>query len=397
MKFLEDLIERVGVHFKEGGKFSKWYQAYRAFEVFLFVPPDVTEDGSHIRDANDIKRTMTAVIKALIPCVLFGIWNIGHQHYVAIGQYTGITDGFLPKFLYGLGKFLPILIISYAVGLTIEFIFAVVRNHPVSEGYLVSGLLISLIVPPTLPLWTLIPAIVIGVIFGKEVFGGTGYNIVNPALFVRAILFFGYPQFMTGSIWIAGEGISGATPLGSLKTGSITLDSISPWDAFWGFIPGSIGETSTFLCLLGAIYLMYLGVASPRIIFSAVVGAAIMGIIMNWVGGSPIAKMPFWYHYIIGGFAFGVTFMATDPVSSPKTPLGKIIYGFMIGVLIVFLRVVNPAYPEVTMLVILFMNSMAPLIDVSILAYNRRKRVQRWKGAVKPEPLLIKKPENVHK
>lgn len=381
-------FQSIEPHFKKGGKLEKFYQAYQAFYTFLFTPGEVTHEAPHIRDKVDLKRTMTAVIIALIPCTLFGIWNVGHQHYLALGQYTGIKEAFLLKFAFGLKVFLPLFIASYVTGLTIEFIFSVVRNHPVSEGYLVTGLLIPLVLPPTIPIWMVVVSIAFGIIFGKEVFGGTGYNVLNPALFVRAVLFFGYPKYMTGDIWIAADGVSGATPIGQIKTGAITYHQIDALKAFLGFIPGSIGETSTLLCLLSGILLVIWGVASWRIIISAIIGTALTGILLNSIGRNAIMQMPFWYHYIIGGYAFGIVFMATDPVSSAKTPLGKIIYGFLIGVLIPLLRAINPAYPEVTMLVILFMNAFSSVIDLAILASIKAKRKARWKNAKQPKPLL---------
>ncbi len=388
-------FQRIEPAFKKGGKLEKFYPAYEAFYTFVFRPVIPTSSPPHIRDGVDLKRTMTAVIISLIPCTLFGIWNIGHQHYISIGQHTGISEAFFAKFLYGLKVFLPILIVSYVTGLAVEFTFSVVRGHPVSEGFLVTGLLIPLVMPPTIPLWTVAVATIAGIIFGKEVFGGTGYNVVNPALFVRAIIFFGYPAYITGNVWVETgglktvDGFTGATPLAILKQAeSSNVQLLDPWTLFIGTIPGSIGETSKLMCLIGAILLIIWQVADLSIILSALAGTAVFGIIANYLGSSPITQIPFYYHYLIGGYAFGITFMATDPVSAAKTPTGKIIYGAAIGILIPLLRIVNPAYPEVTMLVILFCNGLSSLIDVSILAINKRRRMKRWQTAKKPEPLL---------
>jgi Na+-transporting NADH:ubiquinone oxidoreductase subunit B len=377
MKSLRNFLDRVKPQFEKGGKFEKLHATFEAFESFLFVPNKVTHSGSHIRDAIDMKRTMTVVIIALIPSLLFGIYNVGFQHFLS----HGVSAGFWQMFGFGALKVLPIIVVSYVVGLGIEFTFAQARGHEVNEGFLVTGMLIPLIMPPDIPLWMLALAVAFAVIFGKEVFGGTGMNIMNPALTARAFLFFAYPQDMTGDkVWIAGkaDAFSGATPLGHALVGE--FDKIpAPIDMFLGSIPGSIGETSTLAILLGAVILIATGIGSWKIMLSAVVGALGFGYFLNLVSFNDYTAIPAYYHLIMGGFAFGVVFMATDPVSSAQTNRGKWIYGFLIGALVILIRVFNPAYPEGVMLAILLMNVFAPLIDYYVVEANIRKRLKRIK------------------
>jgi Na+-transporting NADH:ubiquinone oxidoreductase subunit B len=313
--------------------------------------------------------------------MLFGMYNIGYQHFHAIGEFA--QTGFLEVFFYGFLRVLPVIIVSYVVGLGIEFAFAQIKGHEINEGYLVSGILIPLIVPINTPLWMVAIAVAFSVIIAKEAFGGTGMNIWNPALIARAFLFFAYPAHMSGdSVWIrlgqnadkVVDGFSGATPLGLALTGNIDYNI---WDAFWGFIPGSIGETSTFAILLGAAFLIITGIGSWRIMLATVLGALFTGIILNTFAVNPFMEIPFWHHLFLGGFAFGAIFMATDPVSAAQTTKGKWIYGFLIGVLAIIIRVLNPAYPEGVMLAILLMNTFAPLIDHYVVQGNIRKRLKR--------------------
>jgi Na+-transporting NADH:ubiquinone oxidoreductase subunit B len=379
MKSLRNFLDRVKPRFEKGGKFEKFRSTFDAFETFLFVPNKVTHSGSHIRDAIDMKRTMTVVILALIPSLLFGIYNVGYQHFLSHG---GAVD-FWQMFGFGLIKVLPIIVVSYVVGLGIEFTFAQARGHEVNEGFLVTGLLIPLVMPPDIPLWMLALAVAFAVIFGKEVFGGTGMNVMNPALTARAFLFFAYPQDMSGDkVWIAdkADAFSGATPLGYALTGDFNKMQ-APMDMFLGYIPGSIGETSVIAILIGAVILIATGIGSWKIMLSAVLGLLGFGYFLNLVSFNEYTAIPAHVHLIMGGFAFGVVFMATDPVSSAQTNLGKWIYGFMIGVMVLLIRVFNPAYPEGVMLAILLMNVFAPLIDYYVVESNIRKRMKRMKPA----------------
>jgi Na+-transporting NADH:ubiquinone oxidoreductase subunit B len=377
MKSLRNFLDRVKPKFEKGGKFEKLHATFEAFESFMFVPNKVTLTGSHIRDAIDMKRTMTIVILALVPSLLFGIYNIGFQHFLSHGE----SAGFWQMFGFGFLKVLPIIVVSYVVGLGIEFTFAQIKGHEVNEGFLVTGLLIPLVMPPDVPLWMLALAVAFAVIFGKEVFGGTGMNIMNPALTARAFLFFAYPQDMTGDkVWIAekADAFSGATPLGHALVGE--FDKIpAPIDMFLGFIPGSIGETSTLAILIGAVILIGTGIGSWKIMLSAVIGALGFGYFLNLVSFNDYTAIPAYYHLIMGGFAFGIVFMATDPVSAAQTNRGKWIYGFLIGIMVILIRVFNPAYPEGVMLAILLMNVFAPLIDYYVVEANIRKRLKRIK------------------
>ena len=384
MKFLHTAFQNLKHPFEKGGKFEKYDKvltAIDALETFAFTPAEVTHTGAHIRDGIDLKRTMSVVITAMIPCLLFGMYNAGFQHFRA----QGILDAsFMDMFMMGAFKVLPIVIVSYAVGLGIEFGFAMKNRHSVEEGFLVTGMLIPLIVPIDIPLWMVAVATAFAVVFGKEVFGGTGMNIMNVALTARAFLFFAYPTFMSGDkIWVMGaseaagtpDAFSGATILGELAANQPTSYSIA--DMFFGFIPGSIGETSTLAVLIGAAILLLTGIASWRIMLSAVVGASVMGLIFNAFGTNALMAFPWWQHLIVGGFAFGVVFMATDPVTAAQTNTGKYIYGFLIGLLAIMIRVFNPAYPEGIMLAILFMNVMAPLIDHYVVQGNIKRRLKR--------------------
>lgn len=389
---LRKYIDKIKPHFEKGGKFYFLHSTFEAFETFLFVPNTVTKKGSHIRDSLDLKRVMITVVIALLPPLLFGMWNIGYQHNLSIGLEAGLWA----NFWFGFLKMLPIIIVSYLVGLGTEFAFAQIRHHEVNEGFLVSGLLIPMIVPVDIPLWMVAVATFLAVVFGKEVFGGTGMNILNPALLARAILFFSYPAKMSGAqVWIAGmskhpekliDNFSGATMLGQLSTASSPADlntiqqHFPLWHQIIGNIPGSIGETSVIAIALGAIILLITGVASWKIMLSAFAGGAAMGIIFNLVGGDNIYfHLPWYEHLFIGGFAFGMVYMATDPVTSAQTETGKWIYGLSVGILAILIRVVNPAYPEGVMLAILLMNVTAPLIDYLVVQSNIKKRLKRAK------------------
>ena len=378
MKLFKNILNSVKPHFEEGGKLEKLYPAYDAFETFLFVPDHTTHKGSHIRDAIDLKRTMVLVIVALIPCLLFGMWNVGHQYYTAVGEEANM----IAKFIFGFWKFLPLIIVSYVVGLTVEFAFAIYRNHSVNEGYLVTGLLIPLTMPIDVPLWMLAISVIFAVVIGKEVFGGTGMNILNPALTARAFLFFAYPVFMSGDkVWVHKamvDGHSGSTILGELAA-SNNWQSLgwNPFDMVVGTIPGSVGETSFIAILIGAVILLGTGVGSWRIILSTFLGGFVMASLFNLWGANELMNTPAEIHLIIGSFAFGAVFMATDPVTGSQTNIGKYIYGFLIGVLAILIRVFNPAYPEGMMLAILFMNVFAPLVDHYVIQANVKRRLKR--------------------
>ena len=369
--------------FEKGGKLGFLHSTVDAFDTFLRVPGTVTAKGAHVRDSVDLKRVMILVVIALIPAALFGMWNVGYQHNLA----AGIKDAtFFGTFLYGLLKVLPLFIVSYLVGLGIEFASAQIKGEEVNEGYLVSGFLIPLIVPVDTPLWTLAIAVAFAVLFGKEVFGGTGMNFLNPALLTRAFLFFSYPSKMSGSeTWISlgketmADGATGATPLSFLGDGLDAMTNAgvqygtSFMDFFLGTVPGSVGETSVVAILLGAVLLIWTGVASWKIMCSSVIGALLVGWLGNIAGATDI---PAYYHLVLGGFAFGTVFMATDPVTSAQTECGKWIYCFLIGALCVTVRLWNPGYPEGMMLAILLMNTFAPLIDycVTTCAISRRAK-----------------------
>lgn len=402
------------------------HTAYDAFFTFLFTPNETTKGkGVHIRDKMDLKRTMVHVVLALQLCYVFGTYNIGHQHFAAIGAYPGFLEGLHLKLVYGLVQLLPIFVVTHVVGLGIEFYFAAKKGHAVEEGFLVSGALIPLIMPPDIPLWILAIAVAFAVIIGKEAFGGTGMNVLNVALLARVFIFFAYPTTISGDeVWIAGlektqevgvyaanygwqhtmfdglfelfgwstfsayeatttvDGFTGATPL--------ALASKEGWDGvlqhytvdqmFWGTIPGSIGESNKLFVVLGAAFLLITRIASWRIMLSAAVGVAVMGVLMNAWGATPFMEVPWYYHFIMGSFLFAMAFMATDPVTATSTYRGKILYGFLIGAIGLIIRVMNPAYPEGWMLSILLLNVFAPLIDHYVLEANISKRLKRAKS-----------------
>jgi Na+-transporting NADH:ubiquinone oxidoreductase subunit B len=397
MNALRKLVDKVKPQFEKGGKFEKLHSVFDGFETFLFVPNKTSKYGTHIHDAVDSKRTMIMVVIALIPALLFGMYNVGYQHYLAIGQEVGFWE----MFFYGLLAVLPIIVVSYFVGLGIEFIVAQIKGHEIQEGFLVTGFLIPLIVPVDTPLWMIAVATAFAVIFAKEVFGGTGMNIFNVALVTRAFLFFAYPTFMSGDkVWIrtndtfglgAGkvvDAFSGATPLGQVATATtsniqienILREPISFIDGFIGLIPGSVGETSTIAILLGALLLLVTRVASWKTMFSVFAGGALMAWVFNIIGpDTAAANFPWYNHLVFGGFAFGAVFMATDPVTSARTETGKWIYGALIGVLAIVIRVLNPGYPEGMMLAILLMNIFAPLIDYYVVDANIKRRLKRAK------------------
>ena len=384
MKAIKNFFEKTKPHVQKGAKFHWLHSTHDAFFTFAFVPKATSKSGTHIHDFTDMKRTMSVVVLALMPALLFGMYNVGYQHFGALGQLG--TAGFWDMFLFGLWKVLPIIIVSYAVGLGIEFIFAQFRGHEVNEGYLVTGMLIPMIMPVNTPLWMIAIAVAFSVVFGKEVFGGTGMNIWNPALVARAFLFFAYPGQMSGdSVWISASGIetmvdgfTGATPMALAAAGQ--ANPVCVWDAFIGLIPGSIGETSTFAILIGALILLVTGIGNWRIMLSTVLGGVVMGLLLNTFAVTNVyMALQFWQHLIIGGLAFGAEFMATDPVSAAQTDKGKWIYGFLIGVFAILIRVVNPAYPEGMMLAILLMNTFAPLIDHYVVEGNIKRRLKRAK------------------
>jgi len=394
---------------KEQLKGKKVAPAFNALHTFLYTPNETTHSGGHIRVADDLKRTMNTVISALIPVLIFGMFNAGYQHYSAVDAANGtprtldILGNFLTfdNFWMGALTVLPLVVVSYGVGLAVEFVFAVIKGHEVEEGYLVTGMLVPLIVPVDTPLWMLAVAVVFGVVIGKEVFGGTGMNILNPALTIRAFLFFAYPTWMSGDkVWVheaverAGtvDAISGETILGYLAQGRGSEYSYSISEMFFGFIPGSVGETSTFLILLGGLFLVFTKIASWRIMLSAILGALTMGLIFNgvvdagWITESSkfygLMSFAFWQHLIVGGLAFGIVYMATDPVTGSQTNKGKWYYGFFIGFISVLIRVFNPAYPEGVFLAILLMNVFAPTIDHYVVQGNIKKRLKRAKNGV---------------
>ncbi len=399
MKALENLLDKLKTPFVKGGKLEKFYPVYDALETFAFVPDHTTIKGSHIRDAIDMKRTMFLVIVAMIPALLFGVYNTGYQHFTALGMDVSFWE----MVVFGLWKVLPLIVVSYAVGLGIEFVFCIIKGHAINEGFLVSGMLIPLIMPMDVPLWMVAVATAFAVVIGKEVFGGTGMNIVNVALTARAFLFFAYPTKMSGNkVWVntdggsVVDGYTGETLLAqAIEHGNNFKDvannayasvSDSFMASFLGFIPGSIGETSTLAILIGAAILLWTGIASWRIIFMGIVGGAIMGILFNILGpmyfpDNLYLQVPWWQQMVMGGFAFGIVFMATDPVTAAQTENGKLIYGFLIGLLAILIRVVNPAYPEGIMMAILFMNVMAPTIDHYVIQGNIKKRLKRLKTA----------------
>ena len=414
---------------KEKYKGKKMAPAFNALHTFLYLPNETTHNGTHIKAADDLKRTMNTVIMALVPCLIFGMFNAGYQHYLALGEIEA-SSGFLgstfwtwDNLVVGVWQVLPLVIVSYGVVLAVEFLFAVLKGHEVEEGYLVTGMLVPLIVPVDIPLWMLAVAVVFGVVIGKEVFGGTGMNILNPALTIRAFLFFAYPTWMSGDkVWVHGaverdqmiaagenlDAISGETLLGYYAkagqeltvTGANGAEVVTTYadraaelysisDMFWGLIPGSVGETSKFLIIIGALFLILTKIGSWRIILSTLIGALTMGLIFNgvvdagWIGESSkfygLMDVPFWQHLFIGSILFGAVYMATDPVTASQTNKGKWIYGFLIGFISIMIRVFNPAYPEGVFLAILLMNVFAPTIDHYVVQGNVKRRMKRLK------------------
>ncbi|MBC2844546.1 NADH:ubiquinone reductase (Na(+)-transporting) subunit B [Winogradskyella flava] len=396
-------------NFKEKNKDKKWLPGFNALFTFLYMPNETTHNGTHIKAADDLKRTMNTVIMALVPCLIFGMFNAGYQHYLALGEiesangFLGASFWTIDNLMIGVWKVLPLVIVSYGVGLAVEFVFAIIKGHEVEEGYLVTGMLVPLIVPVDIPLWMLAVAVIFGVVIGKEVFGGTGMNILNPALTIRAFLFFAYPTWMSGDkVWVHGaverdqaiaagqnlDAISGETLLGAYAQNS-SLAGIDYWDMFWGIIPGSVGETSKFLIIIGALFLIFTKIGSWRIMLSTIIGALVMGLIFNgvvdagWIGDTSkfygLMSVPFWQHLIIGSILFGAVYMATDPVTASQTNKGKWIYGFLIGFISIMIRVFNPAYPEGVFLAILLMNVFAPTIDHYVVQGNVKRRMKRLK------------------
>lgn len=380
MKWVRNKLDQARKPFEPGQKFEKFAPAINAFDTFLYTPNHTTKKGAHIRDVVDLKRTMITVVFALVPALLFGMWNTGAQYLYQDLNLANVTDvPFWDAFIEGAILVTPLIIVSYVVGLTIEFIFAIYRGHEVNEGYLVTGLLIPMIFPVDIPLWMLAISVAFAVLIGKEAFGGTGMNILNPALTARAFAFFAYPLYMSGNaVWVhngAMDGMSGETILGTLAQGKSVAYSFM--DAATGFIPGSVSETSTIAVLLGAAILILTKVGSWRIILSGFAGAAVMGLIFNAFGLNSLMQFDWYMHLVVGGLAFGLVFMATDPVSASQTMKGKWIYGFLCGFFGVMIRVFNPAYPEGIMLAILLMNVFAPTIDHYVIQGNVSKRKKR--------------------
>ena len=377
MNFLRKTLDELKKPFEKGKKLEKFAPAINAFDTFLFVPNHTTQKGAHIRDAVDLKRTMVTVIIALLPALIYGIYNTGYQYYAQ----TGVSFTFLEAFMHGAWKIVPMIIVSYVVGLSIEFGFAVYRGHEVNEGYLVTGLLIPMIMPVDIPLWMVAVSTAFAVLIAKEAFGGTGMNILNPALTARAFAFFAYPTYMSGNkVWVSEasnvDAISGETILGTLAAGGEV--NYSMFEMFQGAIPGSIAETSTLWVAVGALILILTGVGSWRIITGGILGAAVMGLLFNLWGANALMSFSWINHLVVGGFAFGIVFMATDPVSGAQTNKGKWIYGILVGIFCIMIRVFNPAYPEGVMLAILLMNVFAPTIDHYVVNGNIKKRKKRW-------------------
>lgn len=399
MKPLRNLLDRVEPHFKEGGRLSKFHALYDAADTFLYTPGIATYGRLHVRDSLDQKRLMFMVVVALLPAVAMALYNTGYQAHRVVEQggqlldtwqtsvfhwlgLTASTDAFVSCVVHGALYFLPVALASYTAGGLFEGLFAAVRRHEINEGFLVTGLLVPLTLPPTIPLWQVAMGTAFGVVIGKEIFGGTGMNFLNPALVARAFLFFAYPAQISGEVWVAAtpaDGRSGATWLASLAEGTGHLQGFGWWDAFLGLIPGSMGETSVLAALLGAALLLFTRIAAWQTMLGVVVGTAVTAFGLNAIGSdtNPMVNLPFHWHMVLGGWAFGLVFMATDPVSSAFTQTGKLFYGFLIGLLCVLIRAINPAYPEGMMLAILFMNMFAPLIDHAVIAANKKRRAAR--------------------
>jgi Na+-transporting NADH:ubiquinone oxidoreductase subunit B len=384
-KLLRNVVDTVKPTFGKDGKLGFLHSLFDAVETLLFLPDTVTRRGAHIRDAVDLKRSLIVVVLALVPALLFGMYNTGLQHFRAVGDAAAAAS-IWGCWWYGFVRMLPLILVSYVVGLGIEIAFAQKRGHEVSEGYFVTGLLIPLIMPIDVPLWMVALAVAFSVIFCKEVFGGSGMNIFNPALMARAFVFFAYTPFISGDkVWIRGmgkggdyiDGFSGATPLTQLaENPTDMLANANVWDWIVGTIPGSIGETSVIAIAIGAAIMLFAGVASWRVMASVFAGGWLMGLLFNAIGGTPIMDMPAYYHLLLGGFAFGAVFMATDPVTAAQTNWGKVIVGLMTGALAVLIRMINPGYPEGMMLAILFMNALAPLVDHIVVGFNIRRRIK---------------------
>jgi Na+-transporting NADH:ubiquinone oxidoreductase subunit B len=397
MKFLRNTLDKAKHNFEKGGKYEKYFYVFEALDTFMFSPNTTNGiKGAQVRDAIDLKRLMMTVIIAMTPCLIFGIFNVGHQHFLATGQSVTMMD----KLTLGLIQVLPIIIVSYTAGGLVELVFAILRKHPINEGFLVTGMLIPLVMPPDIPLWQVFVATVFAVLIAKEAFGGTGMNVLNVALTARAFLYFAYPSQISGEVWTylpkgvqTVAGYSGATPLAiaaqSAADGTNVVSQLNNFGAGWadgiysfsnlffGAMPGCIGETSTLMCLIGAFILWATGAGSWKIIVSVFAGAWAMGALLNVLAVNPYMEMPAHYHLVIGGLAFGAVFMATDPVTAAQTEIGKWIYGFLIGLFTVLIRVFNPAYPEGIMLAILLMNVFAPLIDYFVVSANKNRRLKR--------------------
>lgn len=401
MKFLRNFLDSQHKHFVKGGKLEKFYPAYEAIDTFLYTPPDVNEGEVHVRDGIDLKRTMFTVAVALMPIIVWAMYNTGYQAQLAlegmgnasvsgwrgdIFKALGLTvdsSSILNSLLIGALYFVPVFLVTNIVGGAWEGLFATVRKHEINEGFLVTGLLFPLILPPTIPLWQVAVGISFGVVIGKEIFGGTGKNFLNPALTARAFLFFAYPAQISGdAVWVAADGFTGATILGeaALNGMSPIMEQHTWMDAFIGLIPGSMGETSALLCLVGAAILIATGIGSWRIMLSMTLSAIVVAMMFNAIGSStnPMFEMSPWWHLVVGGFAFGCVFMATDPVSASMTQVGQYFYGALIGFMVMIIRVTNPAFPEGVMLAILFGNVFAPLIDYFVMNANIKRRKLRY-------------------
>ena len=381
MQFMRNILDKIEPHFSKDGKFSKYYPIYEAADTFLFSPSIKTQSGPHIRDAIDIKRVMFFVIIAMFPALMFGIYNVGY--------HKDSSGTILETFLLGLPIVLPIIIVSYSVGGFWEVLFSIVRKHEINEGFLVTGMLIPLVMPPTIPLWMVAIGTTFGIVIGKEIFGGTGYNIFNPALLARAFIFFAYPVSISGDkVWTV-DAIAQATPLltASSEQGAKALDLLASqfnwYNMFYGTIPGSIGETSVIAILIGAAFLLITGIGSWRIMLGTIIGMILTAYFTNYLAiainsDNPMMFLPPHYHFVMGGFAFGMVFMATDPVSASQTDRGRWIYGLLIGFMCIIIRSINPAYPEGMMLSILLANAFSPLIDYFVLKAHIRKRKSRF-------------------
>ncbi len=403
MRLLRSYLDRIGHTFCKGGKLEKLYPLYEAGDTFLYTPASTTKQASHVRDGIDLKRIMMTVVIALLPAVAMALYNTGYQAHrlienggvpldtwqTGLFQLLGLpfrTDSTLACVVHGSLYFIPVLVVTFATGGAIEIASAILRGHDVNEGFLVTGVLIPLIMPATIPLWQVAMGTAFGVVIGKEIFGGTGMNFLNPALTTRAFLFFAYPGDISGEVWIAAgapDGVSSATWLASMAESGTHLLGHSWWDAFWGLIPGSMGETSVAAALAGAGLLLLTRIGSWRTMLGVVLGTLLTAQLLNAIGSdtNPMINLPFYWHAVIGGWAFGLVFMATDPVSSAFTHVGRLIYGFLIGVLAILIRCVNPAYPEGMMLAILFMNMFAPLIDHYVVRANKKRRQARYARA----------------